>query len=230
MTLVRAVPALLPPLFALALVGCGGSSPAPALADAASLRPAPASVLHAGDEIEVKFFYTPELSERQVIRPDGMIALALIGEVTAAGLSVPELRARLLQAYAATLKAPDLAVLVRAQPSNRVFVAGEVNQQGAQPLVGGTTITQAVAAAAGLKTTAYTSQTLLVRTRPDGTRDVRSIDLDRVLRGEAPDQDVELQAFDLVFVPRSPIANVDLFVEQYIRGLLPFNPTLTVQP
>ena len=126
-----------------------------------------------------------------------------------------------MQAYAAYLKAPDLAVLVRAQPSNRVFVAGEVNQQGAQPLVGGTTISHAVAAAAGLKTTAYTSQTLLVRSGPDGRREVRVIDLGKVLRGEMPEQDVELQAFDFVFVPRSPVADVDLFVEQYIRGLLP---------
>ncbi len=199
-------------------------------ADAAAMRSTPATVLHAGDELEVKFFYTPELSEREIIRPDGMIALALIGDVAAAGLSVPELRARLLHAYAPYLKAPDLAVLVRAQPSNRVFIAGEVNQQGAQPLVGGTTVAHAVAAAAGLKATAYTSQTLLVRVGPDGTRQVRIIDLGKVLRGEMPEQDVELQAFDFVFVPRSPIANVDLFVEQYIRNLLPFNPTLSVQP
>ena len=76
------------------MLGCsGGAATPPPFADAAAMRPAPASMLHAGDEIEVKFFYTPELSEREVIRPDGMIALALIGDMPAAGLSVPELRA-----------------------------------------------------------------------------------------------------------------------------------------
>mgnify|MGYP003581152029 CR=1 FL=1 len=44
----------------------------------------------------------------------------------------------------------------------------------------------------------------------------------RLLSGEEGTKDVLLGPQDIVYVPRSPIANADLFVSQYIRELLPF--------
>jgi hypothetical protein len=38
--------------------------------------------------------------------------------------------------------------------------------------------------------------------------------------------DVILQAQDVVFVPRNRISNLDVFVDQYIRQLLPITPGL----
>ena len=42
-------------------------------------------VLGPGDALEVKFFFTPELVVSQVVRPDGKIALQLVGEVMVQG-------------------------------------------------------------------------------------------------------------------------------------------------
>ena len=47
------------------------------------------------------------------------------------------------------------------------------------------------------------------------------IDVSQVQNGEHPETDVPLQPYDVVFVPRSKIANVNLFVEMYIRNNLP---------
>jgi hypothetical protein len=44
-----------------------------------------------------------------------------------------------------------------------------------------------------------------------------------VQQGDRPQDDVVLAANDVIFVPRSKIANVDVFVEQYIRDALPIN-------
>jgi protein involved in polysaccharide export with SLBB domain len=41
--------------------------------------PEPRLTLGPGDVLEVKFFYNPELNESQTVRPDGKIALQLIG-------------------------------------------------------------------------------------------------------------------------------------------------------
>ena len=38
-----------------------------------------------------------------------------------------------------------------------------------------------------------------------------------------------LQPFDVVFVPTSPIARVDRFVDQYIRQVLPAQPSFLYQ-
>ncbi len=48
------------------------------------------------------------------------------------------------------------------------------------------------------------------------------VDLEESIDGETTIADIPLQAFDVVYVPKSTIANVNLFVDQYIRGVLMF--------
>ena len=63
--------------------------------EARSVSP-PQVNLQPGDEVEVKFYYTPELDITQMVRPDGNIALQLIGEVVVQGKTPGELREELL--------------------------------------------------------------------------------------------------------------------------------------
>jgi len=49
----------------------------------------------------------------------------------------------------------------------------------------------------------------------------------KVLDGTAPD--IELAAFDVVWVPKSKIARVDLWIEQYVKHVLPINLTGALQ-
>jgi hypothetical protein len=65
------------------------------------------------DELDIKFFFNPELNESVLVRPDGRIALQLIGEVSVVGYSVEEIREILISKYASQLKNPEIAVLLR---------------------------------------------------------------------------------------------------------------------
>ncbi|MGA1876010.1 MAG: polysaccharide biosynthesis/export family protein, partial [bacterium] len=40
-------------------------------------------ILQSGDELEIAFFYNPELNTTAVVRPDGFISLQLIGDIKA---------------------------------------------------------------------------------------------------------------------------------------------------
>lgn len=211
----------------LALAHCATRNPDTRPAEVGEFKPAQAYRLQPGDEIEIKFYYTPELNERETIRSDGKISMALIDDVGAAGMTVSELHDALRKAYAGQLTDPELTVLLRNPAANRIYVAGEVNLQGAQALSGPTTVSRAVIAAQGLKNSAYRSQVLVVRPEADGHDAVRVVDLGRVLKGEAAGQDVLLQAQDIVYVPSSPIADVDQFVDQYIRQAIPVSGAVT---
>jgi protein involved in polysaccharide export with SLBB domain len=92
------------------------------------------------------------------------------------------------------------------------------------------TVSQAIIAAQGLKTTARSGKVLIIRTDTNNDREVRSVDVASVLEGEAASQDVQLQARDIVYVPRSTIAEVNTFVEQYIRNVLPISPSVAFVP
>ncbi len=77
--------------------------------------------IQVGDQLDIKFFFNPELNESVLVRPDGRIALQLVGELPVVGQTVEKLRTILIKNYSGQLKNPEVAVLLRS--SN---VPGEV--------------------------------------------------------------------------------------------------------
>lgn len=211
------------------VLGCAARTPvvAPPVAQEPLPRPEPRPYrLQPGDAITVSFWGDRELDQDVVVRPDGMISLPFVDEVRAAGLTPAELDGELTERYTGELAKPEITIIVRELSGQRVFVGGEVGEQGALPLTSGLTLLQAIQERGGFLTSARRRQVLLIRTGSDGTRLARSIDLRPVLSGADPNADVALQPWDIVFVPRTKITNVDLFVEQYINRALPFQPQI----
>jgi protein involved in polysaccharide export with SLBB domain len=184
--------------------------------------------IRAGDMLEVKHRLATELNDVAVVRPDGKISLPLIPSTRVAGLTSDELEANLKQAYARDLRDVQLSVLVRSFATQRVFVGGEVEKPGVIDMVDGETVMQALFAAGGMKSTARSDEVVVVRRSDADQRQVFAVNLDKVVSGTALGQDMPLQPLDTVIVPRSDIAQVDLWVEQYIRNLLPAAPSASV--
>ena len=69
--------------------------------------------IQVGDQLDIKFFFNPELNEQVWVRPDGRIALQLVGEISVAGQTVEEVRKTLIQGYAKQLKNPEIAIILR---------------------------------------------------------------------------------------------------------------------
>jgi protein involved in polysaccharide export with SLBB domain len=179
-------------------------------------------VLQVGDLLAIKFYTNPELNEDVRVRPDGKISLQLIDDVQAAGLTPMQLDADLTKRYTGELADPNVSVIVRETTvGEQIFVSGEVGKQGAVPLIGGLTLYQAIQSAGGFLETAQRSQVILIRKGTDGKPFGRAIDVRLIQAGESPESDVPMRSRDMVFVPRSKIANVDVFVKQYIRDALP---------
>jgi protein involved in polysaccharide export with SLBB domain len=227
---------------ALALgFGCatsGGDRPVEASADLASAPPASAADvasappraadptlddyrIQTGDEIEIVFPLNPELTVRTFVRPDGMISLELVDEIRAEGLSTAELTEHLLNAYSTELRDPDISVNVVSMAA-RIYVDGHVERPGEFPWSRQVTAMQAVALAGGLRDTADGEHLLVVRRGPGGEHQLLELDLDEV--GEGRSSDIHLAAFDAVYVPSSRVADLNLWIDQYIRKNIPVSP------
>lgn len=181
-----------------------------------------------GDELEVKLFYVPDLNQTVTVRPDGRISLPLLGDVEAEGHTPAGLAQFVENAYGERLKRPQTVVNVRSTPSQRIFVGGEVWRAGMQPLAGPTSVLQAVMAAEGPRETARTDEVVVVRRASGGARQVFVVNLQDIVSGKDAGQDVQLQPMDVVVVPRSDVADLDLWVDQYIRRVLPFYTSANV--
>lgn len=193
-------------------------TPQPQLSKLSSQQTPVDYAIQPGDELDIKFFYNPELNEKVIVRPDGMISLQLVDEVEAAWKTPAELDKFLTEQYARELRKPMVTVLVRSFKGQRIFVGGEVNNQGLIELPPGMTAIQAVFQAGGLKETAQPGEALIIRkgsqNEPIPIRvNLASVDAD------SAGADFELQPDDIVYVPKSAIAKANKFVKQYISDL-----------
>jgi len=178
-------------------------------------------LIQPGDQLDIKFFYNPELNEQITVRPDGRIALQLAGEIKTAGLTPAQLTAQLTKTYSAELNNPKITVIVRTFSSQRVYVDGEVNKPGLVVLTAPTTALQSIAQAGGLKDTARSNEVILIRRGADNRFMSTMLNLDKAIDGTDAAQNVPLVPYDVVYVPKSHIANADVWVDQYIRRMIP---------
>jgi protein involved in polysaccharide export with SLBB domain len=180
--------------------------------------------IHPGDVLEIKFLYSDEFNENIAVRPDGRISLQLAHDVMAAGRTTAELTDQLVKHYEVELRQPHITVIVRTFSSQKAYVAGEVRNPQLITLETTTTVLQAISQARGFKETARTSEVILIR-RNEMEKAPMAVPLDisKVIDGTDMSQDVSLMPSDIVFVPRSHIANINLWVDQYIRKVLPID-------
>jgi protein involved in polysaccharide export with SLBB domain len=196
-----------------------------AAAPTAAATPAIAAYrVGAGDELNFRFVHTPELNTTAVVRSDGAVTLPLLGELTVVGRTLAELAADIEAALAQRVRRPQVVINVQGSiPSQRVFVGGEVGRPGVQNLAGPLTALQAVLAADGLRDTAQPANVTVLRQGPNGERQVLKLDLQAVMDGREGAQDLALAPYDVVLVPRSGIANVGLWVDQWVRRVVPLS-------
>uniref|UniRef100_UPI00404A1A7C polysaccharide biosynthesis/export family protein n=1 Tax=Desulfobacca sp. TaxID=2067990 RepID=UPI00404A1A7C len=213
----------------LLLVGCSNMQPARTAADLAA-EPVEPLTLSAGDVIDVKFFYTPELDESQIVRPDGFISLQLVGDVRVDHLTPAGLQQELLRRYTPHLKNPKITVLVRRVYDARVWVTGEVKRPGPVQMNGKLTVLEAVMeVGGGTRPTADLAKVLVVRQKNDGRHYGCLVNLQEVLQGREGQQ-FFLHPRDVVFVPPTSITRANDWVDQYINKMMPQARTIVEYP
>ncbi len=180
-----------PLLAALALSACSNNIPQhSALPGAATTLSANASLptgtsgsdrIAPQDLLEIDVFKVPDLSKEVRVDDNGNITLALIGTVRAQGLSASQLETqiatRLEKDY---MHNPQVNVLVKESTASKVTVSGAVNTPGVYPLAGDTTVTQAIALAAGLSRLAVKDNVTVFRNGKPYTVMLADIEMGKV--------------------------------------------------
>ena len=211
----------------LSVVACAPNtvvSPTPiaAFEKSATLAPQKDYLIGVGDVLDIKFMYNPELNELAVpVRPDGRISLQLAHDIQAVGLSPNQLRTALVEKYAPEINKPEIAVIVRTFEKNKVFVDGEVLFPGLVEIKGPTSLVQAITMARGMRDSARLSNIIVIRKDAEGKAMSTNIDYRKIIDGSDLSQNITLIPYDIVFVPKSNIANINQFVSEYINKLIP---------
>jgi len=182
-------------------VGTAGSStapvaglPAPGSASAPAAAIAPDYRLVPGDKLRIEVYKDQQLSQSVQVRPDGKVTLPLANDVPAAGRTPTELREAIASALKPFISNPTVTVIVVETVPPVIYVMGEVNDAGPQPLTGKLDVLQALAAAGGFKDFANTKNIKIRR----GVETLRFNYNEAVESKSAP---IYLKAGDTIIVP-----------------------------
>lgn len=223
-------PALLSIVLGLVLAGCGGTQAAPPPDPdpiGAPPQQPPAQVeyrLQVGDELSVHVVDQPEFSKLIRVRPDGKLSAPGVGEICAVGSTVSELTEEIRSELQRLIRYPDVSVMLTSHAELLVYVFGEVEYPGPRTHVPNMSALHALGTAGGPTTRAKLSSVLVLRRIGPADVDVYRVDLEASVDGDPLARDMFLQPYDVVFVPRSLIGEVNVFVDQYIRqNIAPFS-------
>lgn len=200
--------------------------------------------LKSGDILQLRFTYNPQLNQRIVVRPDGKVSLLKLGELQADGVAFSDFEQQVLTGYKDYIRDPemsmfllntrtsriyadagDLTVLVTAPQPKEVFIGGEVGNPAVISFTDWLTPLQAISQAGGLQPGADGGRVVYITQGEQGEAITTLVNLDAYLQNGAK-ANLYLRHGDILIVPRSGIAKLNLAVQQYIRDALPVSTSL----
>jgi len=186
-------------LAGICLTGCETARVGPPSPPAAAVPPhAETIVLREGDTLNISFPASPNLNNSQEIRRDGNISQPLIGDVSAAGLTLEQLQARLVKLYEPQISSKEILVALQSS-SFPVYLTGYVIRPGkiisTQPI----TALEAVMEVGVDYTTANLKAVRVIR-REHGVSHSYVLNLKLILDGKDTEP-FYLKPEDVVYVP-----------------------------
>ena len=157
-------------------------------------------LIQPGDILAVVVWKEEDLKQEVLVRPDGGISFPLAGDIDAAGHTVQEVKATIVDRIKEFIPDPVVTVLVQKTEGNAIYVLGKVMRAGAFVMQRPLDVTQALAMAGGLATFADENSISILR-RSGGSQSALPFRYGDVQKGKSLEQNIMLQPGDVVVVP-----------------------------
>jgi polysaccharide biosynthesis/export protein len=186
--------------FVLTLVFAGAAVAAPPAPSTGPLADSTYTV-KAGDTLLVSVWKEPDLQGPVLVRPDGMFSFPLAGQLDARNKSVAELQQELTTKLKKFISDPVVTVSIQEIKGNKVYVIGQVQKPGDFVVNPRVDVMQALSMAGGTTPFAALGDIMILRRTDSGQQQALPFKYTDVVRGRNLQQNIMLQAGDVVVVP-----------------------------
>jgi polysaccharide export outer membrane protein len=153
-----------------------------------------------GDVLDISVWKDETLTRSVVVLPDNRISFPLIGEVTAGGRKVTEVKKEIQEKLGRFVSDITLSLEVKQVNSMIIYVIGRVNTPGKFPLNANVDVLQALAMGGGCNPFAKKDKIKIFR-RENGKTHIFYFQYDSVVDGKRMEDNITLQRGDVVVVP-----------------------------
>jgi polysaccharide export outer membrane protein len=168
--------------------------------------------INPSDTLELTFALTPEFNQTVIVQPDGYITLHGVGDLPAAGQTLPDLTESIKTAYSKILQNPEITVDPKDFEKPHFTVGGEVGKPGKFDWRADLTLTEAIAIAGGFTEASKHSQVLLFRRVSEQWTEAKIINVKKMMSSRDLREDPELQPGDMLFVPKNALSKIKPFL------------------
>jgi polysaccharide export outer membrane protein len=153
-----------------------------------------------GDTLFISVWKEEDLQREVLVRPDGGMSFPLVGDLTAAGKTVPQINAEIEKRLARYIPDPVVTVTTQAIDGNVVYVIGKVNRPGPYNVQRYVDVVQALSMAGGMTPYAAVDKIKIMR-RQGGKLKAIPFEYGDIEKGRNLDQNIVLQSGDVLVVP-----------------------------
>ena len=175
------------------------------------------------DKLEIFVWQNADLTKIVSVRPDGKLAYPLVGTINAAGLTLDQLQNIIQEKLAVYIRFPQVIVSLIESAGNKVVVLGQVNYPGIFTFKGNAiSLIEVLAMAGDFTTDSRRESVMVISDNFSENPKVRKINLLTAIRNGVADTNIFIKPDDVVYVPRSTIADVGTFftdIQPVLNGL-----------
>jgi len=154
-----------------------------------------------GDTLTVSVWKEPDLQGPVLVRPDGTFSVPLAGQMDARNKTVQELQQELTSKLKKYISDPVVTVSIQTIQGNKVYVIGQVQKPGEFVVNPRVDVMQALSMAGGTTPFASLGDITILRRNDAGQQQALPFKYTDVVRGRNLQQNIMLQAGDVVVVP-----------------------------
>jgi polysaccharide export outer membrane protein len=154
-----------------------------------------------GDELDISVWKELELTKSVVVRPDGKFSFPLAGEVNALGRTMAQIQTDLTTKLKVYIPEPVITASVKSLDGFRIYVIGQVTKPGPYTMNPRLNVLQALSVAGGMTPFAASNDILILRGSNPANQRVLNFRYGEVSKGKNLQQNVPLEAGDVVVVP-----------------------------
>lgn len=150
------------------------------------------------DVLTISVWGEAALNLKVRVRPDGKITIPLVNDIRVEGRTGEQVRQTLTEGLGKFIRDPKVTVIVEEIHSFRVYILGEVANQGVQEFHSPTRILQAVASAGGL--TQFSKKEITLLRQEEGVEQRIKVDYKRLVGGDRNEKNLYLKPGDTILV------------------------------
>jgi len=188
------------------LAGCANVGPTSAVSPTAGNNPQLTSeyVIGPGDTLDIFVWHNADLTKQMPVRPDGRIAMPLVGDTVAVGKTPAALSAEIQDKLKPYIRDPLVTVIPTGFVglfTRQVRVIGEASQPRALPFRSSMTALDVLIEVGGLTKYADGNRAVLVR-NVDGKQQSFRVRLDSLIRDGDINQNIDMLPGDILIIPQ----------------------------